>query len=115
METEEYIIETNNLTHAIDLIKEFEDMEKNVCGLPDVFSQILKDEINANDEERLFNGFKRIIKKYSHNKKELEAIDEMIRILCGGASINEILQVTRDECLDPTLETGITVDKRCDN
>lgn len=86
-----------------------------MCSLPDVFSQILKDEINANDEKRLFNGFKRIIKKHSHNKKEFEVIDEMIRILCGGASINEILHVTRDECLDPTLEIDITVDKRCEN
>ena len=90
-------------------------MEKNVCSLPGIFSQILKDEINANDEQRLFNGFKRIIKKYSYNKKELEAIDELIRILCGGASVNEILQVTIDECLEPTLETGITVDKNCEN
>ena len=86
-----------------------------MCGLPEVFSQILKDEINANDEQRLFNGFKRIIKKHSHNKKEFEAIDEMIRILCGGGSINEILQVTIDECLNPTLETGINVDKSCEN
>jgi len=106
-------IDTNIYKDAIAVIKELEDMEKNNCNLPEIFSQILKDEINANDEKRLFNGFKRVIKKYSQNKKELEAIDEMIRVLSGGASINEILQVTKEECLDPTLETSITVDDHC--
>ncbi|AEV69804.1 hypothetical protein [Acetivibrio clariflavus] len=109
------VIDTNIYSDIIETIKELEDMERNMCNLPEVFSQILKDEINANDESRLFNGVKRIIKKYSQNKKELEAIDEMIRVLCGGASINEILQVTKDECTDMSLTTGITVDDSCKN
>lgn len=97
------------------LIKELEDMEKDICNLPEVFSQILKDEINANDEHRLFNGFKRIIKKYSQDKKDLEILDELIRVLAGGASISEILQVTREEGLDMSLGTSITVDNNCRN
>lgn len=112
---EEYIIENNIYRDSKDLIEELEIMQKDICNLPDVFTQILKDEINANDEQRLFNGFKRIFKKYSQEKKALEAMDEMIRVLCGGASINEILQVTKDECIDPTLETGITIDNSCNN
>nr|WP_235715945.1 hypothetical protein [Acetivibrio cellulolyticus] len=88
-------------------------MEKRICNLPNVFAEILKDEINANDEQRLFNGFKRIIKKYSQDTKGQEVMDEMIRVLCGGASIYEILQVTKEESIDPTLSTGITVENQC--
>lgn len=40
-------------------------------------------------------------------------MDEMIRVLCGGASIYEILQVTKEESIDPTLSTGITVENQC--
>lgn len=108
------IIDTNEYNGTLDLINELEGMEKNICNLSDVFAEILKDEINANDEERLFNGFKRIIKKYSQDKKGQEVMDEIIRVLCGGASIQELLQVTKEECLDPTFETGLTVEKRCD-
>lgn len=59
---EESIIATNEYNEAISLVNELEDMEKRICNLPNVFAEILKDEINANDEQRLFNGFKRIIK-----------------------------------------------------
>lgn len=112
---EEYIIDTFNYDDTLELINELEVMEKDICNLPDIFSQILKDEINANDEQRLFNGFKRIVKKYSKDRKELEALDEMMRVLCGGASINEILQVTKDESVDTSIGTSITVDNRCNN
>lgn len=111
---EESIIDTNNYYREFDLINELEVMEKEACNLPNVFAEILKDEINANDEQRLFNGFKRIIKKYSKDKKAQEVLDEMMRVLCGGAAIYEILQVTREEIIDPTLATGITTEMKCD-
>jgi hypothetical protein len=111
---EGYIISANYYNESIELVNELEDLEKNICNLPDIFSEILKDEINANDEQRLFNGFKRIVKKYSQDKKGQEVMDELMRVLCGGASIYEILQVTKEECLDPTLETEMTVNKQCD-
>lgn len=97
----------------MELINELEVLEKDICNLPGIFAEILKDEINANDEQRLFNGFKRTIKKYSQDKKGQEAMDELMRVLCGGASINEILQVVKEECINPTLETEMTLSKQC--
>jgi len=104
-----------NRSETLELMRELEEMEKDICNLPDIFSQILKDEINANDEHRLFNGFKRLVNKYSQDKKELEVLDEMMRVLCGGASINEILQVTKEESVDTSIATSITVDESCKN
>jgi len=95
------------------LVNELEVMEKEACNIPNLFAEILKDEINANDEKRLYNGFKRIIKKYAEDKKAREVIDEIMRVLCGGAAIYEILQVTREEIVDPTLTTGITTEMEC--
>lgn len=106
---------TVNCSETFELIRELEEMEKDICNLPDIFSQIVKDEINANDEHRLFNGFKRLVKKYSQDKKELEVLDEMMRVLCGGASINELLQVIKEESLDTSIGTSITVDESCKN
>jgi tRNA A37 threonylcarbamoyltransferase TsaD len=112
---EGYVIDANFYNKSMELINDLEVLEKNICNLSGIFAEILKDEINANDEQRLFNGFKRIIKKYSQDKKGLEAIDELIRVLCGGASINEILQVAKEECMNPTLETEITLSKQCND
>lgn len=97
----------------MELINELEVLEKDICNLPDIFAEILKDEINANDEQRLFNGVKRIIKKFSEDKKGQEAMDELMRVLCGGATIYEILQVAKEECVSPTLETRMKVNKQC--
>ena len=108
---EGYIIA--NYNESMELINELEVLEKSICNLPDIFAEILKDEINANDEKRLFNGIKRTIKKYSQDKKGQEVMDELMRVLCGGASIYEILQVTKEECVNPTLETEMTVNKQC--
>ncbi len=110
---EESIIGSNNYIE-LNLINELEFMEKDACNLPNVFAEILKDEINANDEQRLYNGFKRIIKKYSNDKKAQEVMDETMRVLCGGAAIYEILQVTREELIDPTLTTGIITEGECE-
>lgn len=109
---EEFIIVNNN-SIELDLLNELEFMEKEACNIPGIFAEILKDEINANDEQRLYNGFKRIIKKYSNDKKAQEVMDETMRVLCGGAAIQEILQVTREEIINPALTTGITTEGEC--
>ncbi|MFZ5985932.1 MAG: hypothetical protein ACOYWZ_02270, partial [Bacillota bacterium] len=87
--------------------------EKDICNLPSIFSEMLKDEVNANDEQRIYNGIKRIIKKYSEEKNGISIVNELIGVLSGGASLEEILQITKEEALNPTLATGLTVDDSC--
>ncbi|HHV28736.1 MAG TPA: hypothetical protein GXX73_03885 [Clostridium sp.] len=88
-------------------------MEKEVCNIGTVFTEILKDEINANDQQRIYNGVKRLIKKYSQEKRGMETLDEFIRVLSGGASLEELLQIAKEEAQNPTISTGITVDDNC--
>jgi len=52
-----------------------------MCNIGDIFTEILKDEINANDQQKLYNGVKRLIKKYSQEKRGLETLDEFVRVL----------------------------------
>jgi len=107
-------ISRNQTSGISDIIVELENMEKNICNMPLVFTEIFKDEINANDELRLYNGVKRIVKKYSSDREALAVLDEFTSVISGGASLGEILKVVRDEAVNPTLETGLTVDRECD-
>lgn len=107
-----FIDSSTNIT--LRLINELESLEKDNSNLPLIFSEILKDEINANDEIKLYNGIKRIIKKYSQEKGNIAAIQEFVRVLCGGASIDEILQVTKEEVINPTVSTELTTDSECE-
>jgi len=72
-----------------------------------------EDEINANDQQKLYNGVKRLIKKYSQEKRGLETLDEFVRVLTGGASLEELLQIAREESQNPTITTEIIVDDSC--
>lgn len=97
----------------MDLLHEIESLENEVCNMASVFTEILKDEINANDQQRLYNGVKRLIKKYSQEKRGLEALNEFVRVLSGGASFDELLQIAMEEAQNPTISTGISVDDSC--
>lgn len=92
-----------------------EKNEENVCNVPIVFAEMFKDEINANEEDRLYNGVKRIIRKYSEDRNSITAINEFTRVISGGASLEEILQITIDEIENPTLVTKITAEENCQN
>lgn len=85
-----------------------------MCNLSLIFTEILKDEINANDEERLYNGLKRLVRKYSDDNAAFSAIDEFVRVLCGGTSLKEIFLLAKDEALHPTISSEIRVDDSCD-
>jgi hypothetical protein len=98
----------------MDTIDELEELEKNACNLPLIFSEILKDEINANDEEKLYNGMKRMVRKYSNDAVAFSAIDEFVRVLSGGTSLKEIFLLAKDEVLHPTISSEIRVDNSCD-
>ena len=99
--------------NTIRTVKELESLEKEICNLPLIFTEMFKDEINANDEHRMFNGVKRIVKKYGDDAKALSVVNEFTRVICGGTSLEEIFQLTRDEAKNPTALTDITIDNRC--
>jgi len=40
-----------------------------MCNIGDIFTEILKDEINANDQQKLYNGVKRLIKSIPRRKE----------------------------------------------
>jgi light-regulated signal transduction histidine kinase (bacteriophytochrome) len=102
--------ENNNL---IEAVLELEKVEKEVCDLSLIFSEIFKDEINANDERKMFSGVKRVTKKYAENSKATEAIDEFVRVITGGASLKELFQIAKEEAVNPTLATEISVGNNC--
>jgi hypothetical protein len=80
-----------------------------------LFAEIFKDEINANDEQKLYNGVKRVIRKYSEDNSSFAAITEFTRVIFGGASLDEIIQLTIDEAGNPTLASELTVENKCEN
>lgn len=90
-----------------------ENIEKTSCNLPMIFAEMFKDEINASNEHKMYNGVKRIIKKYSEDKKAIGAIEEFTRVISGGASLGEILQIAGDEATNPTAASQITVHGNC--
>lgn len=97
----------------METVSELEKIEKDVCNLPLIFAEIFKDEINANSETKMYNGVKRVIKKYSEDKNAMAAVNEFVRVLSGGASLNEILLIAKDEAISPTASTEISVGGSC--
>ncbi len=98
---------------TVDIIPELEKLEKDNCHLRQIFAEVLKDEINAIPEDDLYNNVKSFINTYSGDAKAINIINEFTEIISGGASLNEILQITRDEVVNPTIVTEITTDKNC--
>jgi hypothetical protein len=97
----------------MNAVVQLEDMEREVCNLPLVFAEMFKDEINANDEREMYDGVKRILKKYSQDESALSIINEFTSAISGGASLEEILTITKDEAAEPTLASSVTVDQSC--
>lgn len=107
------VISMNHSESTADIVNELENMEKDICNLPLIFAEMFKDEVNANDEQKMYNGIKRIVRKYAQDHKSMSAINEFARVICGGASLDEILQISKDEAVNPTVETDLTVDSEC--
>ncbi|MCX8128699.1 MAG: hypothetical protein N3I35_01210 [Clostridia bacterium] len=106
-------IRKDDNSSALELISELESMENDVCNISIIFAEMLKDEINANDEEQLFSDIKKIINKYSDDMNALSLLNEFTEAVTGGATMLEILQITRDEAKSPSAATDITVSKDC--
>lgn len=102
---------TNGILKAVE---ELEELEKQVCSLPMIFAEMMKDEINANEERKLYNGIKRILRRYSGDRKVMAALDDFTGALTGGATLEEILTIAKDEAVSPTPASDITVNSDCE-
>jgi hypothetical protein len=89
------------------------ELEKRVCNLPLIFTEVFKDEINANDEQKLYTGIKKIIGKYSANEMAMTAINDFTSAISGGSSLMEIIQISLEEATNPSLSSDISVDDSC--
>jgi len=99
-----------NSAKLMELVSQMEELHREKHNVPLVFAEIFKDEINSNDEQRLFNGIKRVIKKYGQDSKTVAAINEFTSVISGGASLDEIMQISLDEVENPTPATQLMVD-----
>lgn len=97
----------------VESISQLEAKEKDVCNLPLIFAEMFKDEMNANEEVKLYNGIKRIIKKYAEDHKSLSVIDEFTRVISGGVSLEEIMKITIEEAEHPTIASEVVIDNKC--
>lgn len=96
-----------------ETIASMESLKSEACNLPLIFAEMFKDEVNANDELRMFNGVMRIIKKYSGDAGSIGIINEFTGVITGGATLEEILQITCDEAVNPTLASKLVTDESC--
>jgi hypothetical protein len=108
------IINRDEHNGLLEVVSELEKVEKDVCNLSLIFAEIFKDEINANDERKMFSGVKRVAKKYAENNKATGAIDEFVRVITGGASLKELFRIAKEEAVNPTLATEISIDSSCE-
>lgn len=102
-----------NENHLFQTLSEMEELEKKECNLALLFAEMFKDEINANDERKLYNGIKRVVKKYAEDRSAMRAINEFTSVIAGGASLQEIMQIAMDEAAHPTVTSQITIDDDC--
>lgn len=87
--------------HVLELMVYMDMLEKEKHNLPMIFTEILKDEINANDELNIYHGIKKFIQKHSENRNSIYIINEFFKILSGGVSLDEIMQISLDETRNP--------------
>ena len=76
-----------SINQIVESMSKVEELEAGNCSLPLVFTEILKDEINSNEEENMYNGVKNVIKKYAEDKDRILAINEFFTVISGGASL----------------------------
>lgn len=83
------------------LIVEMDMLEKENRDVPIIFSEILKNEINANDEQSIYKELKKLIEKYSKDENSISAINDFTRVLSGGIPLVGIMQLSIDEIACP--------------
>lgn len=108
---EGYTIAAESITSRFKrLLMEMEELEKRDGRFRLVLAEILKDEINANDEENLYNGIIRILREYHDNEHVSQLINEITAAVSGGATMEEIIRISMDETVNPTIASEIMID-----
>lgn len=97
----------------LGLMEDMEKVERDICNFPLVLAEMLKDEINAADEQEMYKSFKKLIKEYAEDEKGMSAINAFFGAITGGASLEEIITIAIEESQDPTVASGLIVDDSC--
>lgn len=100
---------------TIGILPKLDKLEKEKCNLPQVFAEIIKDEINANNEYDLYHDVKDLISKYSEDANAINIINEFTQAISGGATLNEVLQITCEEVIVPSISTGLMSENECNS
>lgn len=97
----------NPLRFALNEMSELKNDRKKIEG---TFTEILKDEINSIEESQIFNNVISTADKYKDDNNALDIIEDVFKAITGGASLAEILLVTKDELVNPTPINVINTD-----
>ncbi len=98
------------ITNLYNVLKDVEGLEGEENKLSNTFTAMLKDEIDATDEQEVYSNLHKIIYKYKNDEKMLKVIDEVVEALAAGAKLSEILLIAKDEIVHPTPINTMNLD-----
>lgn len=96
-----------------ELLKKMDKTDKEICNFQLVFSEILKNEIDAADEHGIYSKVMKIIRKYQNDEKSLKVIYEFFAAISEGSDLEEIMNIAIDESLNPSAVSEATIDDSC--
>ena len=79
------------------LMQEVEKFEGEDNKFSNTFTDMFKNEIDATDEQEVYNNLRNLIYKYKDDKNSMKIIDEFTEAITDGATLSEILTIARDE------------------
>lgn len=100
-------------TTIVELLDQMEKVEKDICNFPMVFVEMMKNEINANDEQEMYNSVKKLLRKHAKDAKAISLMEDFFGAISGDASLEEIMTIAIEEAQDPSLTSELTVDDSC--
>lgn len=95
------------------LLDRMDKADKEICNFQLVFTEILKNEINAADEHDIYIQILKVIRKYEKDENALNAIYEFFSAISEGADLEEIMNISIDEASSPSPMSELTVDNSC--
>lgn len=95
------------------LLKKMDEADKEICNFQLVFTEILKNEIDAADEREIYAKVMKILQKYLNDEKSLKAIYEFFSAISEGADLEEVMNIAIDEAENPSAVSELTIDDSC--
>lgn len=96
-----------------ELLKSMDKTDKDICNFQLVFSEMLKNEINAADEHEIYKKVMKVIRKYQKDEKCITAINEFFSAISEGADLKEIMNISIDEASSPSTVSDLIIDDSC--